>query len=282
MTGATLAQQIEREVVPHPLESAFRHFREASEKLERKYELLLKETQVLREQLAAKEDEVKRSERLAMLGETAAGIAHEVRNPLGAIKLFVSLLKQDLSEQPGPLELVQQIERGITSLDTVVSNILHLSKGSKPAFAPVNLHALLREQIAQLASLKPRAVFEASLEGNPFLQGNEGGLRQAIYNLLLNAVQAMSGEGRVAVSCGDGPDGSLVLQVRDSGPGIAAAVFDRIFDPFVSTKNEGTGLGLAIVKRIVDQHDAQISVRNCGGAEFTVIFRRKPGSAAQR
>lgn len=288
MAGPTLAEQIEVEIVPaphapagaagsgdeHPLREAFQRFKNASEKLQRKYELLLGETKLLRAQLAAKEDEMKRAERLAMLGETAAGIAHEVRNPLGAIKLFVSLLRQDLAEQQGPLELVLQIEKSITCLDNVVSNILQFSKDSKPVFAPVNLHAIIREQLTQFAATHGGVQLRQALEGNPFIQGNEAGLRQVIYNLVLNALQAAGADGTVEVACRDDETGRVMLTVRDDGKGIDPGVLDRMFEPFVSTKNEGTGLGLAIVKRIADQHGAALGALNKGGAEFTVTFTR--------
>ncbi len=275
---AGLAQQISTEklTTQQALQAAFRQFDEAGKRLEQKYETLLKETKVLRAQLAAKEDEIKRAERLAMLGETAAGIAHEVRNPLGAIKLFVSLLKQDLQNQAGPLELVKEIEKSITSLDNVVSNILHFSKDAKQVFAPVNMQALLREQINQINTVSGAGSrIECEMSGNPYIQGHESGLRQAVYNLLLNAAQAAGPEGTVKACCRDGQEGEMLVTIADSGPGIPQAVFDRIFDPFVSTKNEGTGLGLAIVKRIVDQHKGEIRVRNCGGAEFTLVFKRR-------
>ncbi|MGI6524460.1 MAG: two-component system sensor histidine kinase NtrB [Bdellovibrionota bacterium] len=255
--------------------SAFGAFTQASHKLQYKYDLLVKEAQALRDQLAIKEEEVKRSERLAMLGKTAGEIAHEVRNPLGSIKLFVSLLKQDLKDQPASLELVQQIEKSMSALDNVISNILHFAKDTKPQFAPINMHLLLKEQLQEVS----RAGFDTSkihltLNGNPYLNGNEAALKQVINNLVINAIQAPDSTA-VQITYADSAEGGAIMEVSDNGAGVPQTLLDKVFDPFVSMKKGGTGLGLAIVKRILDQHGATISVKNCKGACFTVVFPRK-------
>jgi len=253
------------------LGEAFQAFIQASGKLQKKYDKLAKETQALRKQLALKEEEIKKSERLVMLGKTAAGIAHEVRNPLGAIKLFISLLKQDLESQPSALELIAEIEKSATILDGVVSNILHFAKNTQPVLMPVNMHVLLREQLKELqhGRLITQNI-ELSLAGNPYIKGHELSLKQVINNLVINALQAKAEHIKVSYDNLEDCRGRLII--ADDGSGIPQAVLDNIFDPFVSTKNDGTGLGLAIVKRILDQHGACISVKNCQGACFTVIF----------
>jgi phosphoglycerate-specific signal transduction histidine kinase len=111
-------------------------FNESSSKLELRHTALMREVEDLREQLRAKDEEIKRSERLAVLGETAAALAHEVRNPLGAMSLFVSMLKGDLGERPQSIELVEEIEKSISSLNQVVSNVLHFAKNNKLNLSP--------------------------------------------------------------------------------------------------------------------------------------------------
>lgn len=261
---------------PASLEEAFLRFESASERLEERYSQLLQETERLRREVERKDQEIKRGQRLALLGETAAGIAHEVRNPLGAIQLFVSLLKRDLRDRPETMKIALEIEKSVTVLDNVVSNILRFSKDQRLDFAPLNMHALIREQAAHFTSgTGSAAKFELKLLGNPFIWGNESSLRQVLYNLLLNALQATKQRGTIVVSTRDA-DPELCIMVQDDGPGIPAELADRIFDPFVTTKNEGVGLGLAIVKRIVDQHQGRIAVRSKGGAEFELRLRRRP------
>lgn len=256
------------------LKAAFDRFNDSSSRLEARYQTLLEETKSLRERLRQKDLEVKRAERLSLLGETAAALAHEVRNPLGAIKLFISLLRRDVSDRPGAVKLINQVDTSISALDNVVSNILQFSRDKKPTFAPVNVHAILQEQmIAVRPSESSKVFFETDFRGNPFCFGHDSSLRQVFYNLLLNGCQAMRWNGTIKITTSDSEDG-LSITITDSGPGIPEEALDNIFDPFFTTKNEGTGLGLAIVRQIIDQHEGRISASQKGGAEFTVVLPR--------
>lgn len=256
------------------LERAFKLFSESSQRLEARYSDLLNEVEELRAQLRRKEEEVKRSERLSTLGEMAAAIAHEVRNPLGAIKLFVSLLRDDMNDRPSSLELLQEISKSIVTMENVVSNILQFSRASRPALAPVNLHTLIQEQITHLAGQTGNVQIVTALNANPLMMASEHGLRQVIYNLVLNAVQALRSGGVVTILTEDCA-GGITLRVRDNGAGIPADVAEQLFEPFVTTKNEGTGLGLAVVKQIVEQHRGSIVALNDAGAVFEVTLPRK-------
>ena len=256
------------------LEEAFERFHEAGARLEERYTELQRETDLLRLQLAEKDREVKRAERLATLGEMAAAVAHEVRNPLGAIKLYVSLVKQDLEELGGSLDLVNQIDRSITSLDRVVSNILQFSSDKDDEVAPINIHSIINEQIVTLKNISGEGLrIVQELSGNPFLCANEHSLRQVFYNLFYNAMQALKDQGELRVQVEDF-ESDVKITVSDDGPGVAEEVMEKVFDPFVTTRQEGTGLGLAIVKKIVTQHGGQISVRNDKGAVFEIVLPR--------
>lgn len=265
------------------LEAAFTRFNETGERLEARYQALLQETEDLRHQLREKEKEVKRSEKLATLGETAAAIAHEVRNPLGAIKLFLSLLRRDVHTIPSAVTLVDQIDTSITSLDHVVENILQFSRGKPLTFAPVNLQAIVLEQIEML---RPRAMgrdaMACTVEGSPFLIANEVALRQIMHNLIQNALQATRQNGRITINIADRDSTHLELTVQDSGSGIPEHLLATVFDPFVTTKNEGTGLGLAIVHQLVSQHHGTVSVENRDGARFVVVLPRRPQDFAAK
>lgn len=259
---------------PAALSEAFERFSEASGRLEQKYNQLLEETRVLRETVKAKDIEIKRQERLAMLGETAAAIAHEVRNPLGAMKLFVSLLKSDLADRPESLKLVEQIDTSIVSLNHVVSNILQFSRERTMPVGPINLHSIIQEQVHAFPRTEVnQATFTLSLGASPFMLGNDGGIRQVFYNLILNAMQATSYRGHIEIVTSDEESGIRVT-VKDSGAGIPQEMLEKIFEPFVTTKNEGTGLGLAIVKQIVEFHGGTIAACNEAGAMISIFFPR--------
>ena len=256
------------------LNDAFAKFSETSLRLQGKYEELLTETNVLRETLKTKDEEIKRRERLSMLGETAAAIAHEVRNPLGAIKIFVSLLRGDCSDRADSLQLIDQIDQSINSLDHVVSNILQFSKDKKLNFSPVNIHSLIQEQLLSFPRTESnQAVFELVLRGNAYVYGCENSLRQVIYNLILNCLQATQYKGAIVITTRDTATGIQII-IRDNGKGIDPNILPTIFEPFVTTKNEGTGLGLSIVKQIIEQHFGKITASNDTGAVFTIDLPR--------
>jgi signal transduction histidine kinase len=252
-------------------------FNESSSKLELRHTALMKEVEDLREQLRNKDEEIKRSERLAMLGETAAALAHEVRNPLGAISLFVSMLKNDLQDRPQALTFVDEIEKSISSLDQVVSNVLHFAKNNKLHLGPVNLHSLVQEVQQHFSGLYgSSAQVSVRLEGNPFIVADGQALRQCLYNLITNALQVTGFAGAIdiALTENDAVD-TVTMKVRDNGPGIPETILPRMFEPFASGRREGTGLGLSIVKRIVVAHGGEISAKNTPGAEFTVVLPRR-------
>jgi signal transduction histidine kinase len=252
-------------------------FNESSSKLELRHTALMKEVEDLREQLRVKDEEMKRSERLAMLGETAAALAHEVRNPLGAISLFVSMLRNDLQDRPQSLTFVDEIEKSISSLDQVVSNVLHFAKNNKLHLSPINLHSLVQEVHHHFAGLySPNAQISVCVAGSPFIVADGQALRQCLYNLITNALQVTGFAGSIAISVTENEAlDTVTMVVSDNGPGIPEAILPRMFEPFASGRREGTGLGLSIVKRIVVAHGGEISARNVPGAEFTVVLPRR-------
>jgi len=252
-------------------------FNESSSMLELRHTALMKEVEDLREQLHNKDEEIKRSERLAMLGETAAALAHEVRNPLGAISLFVSMLKNDLQDRPQSLTFVDEIEKSISSLDQVVSNVLHFAKNNKLHLGPVNVHSLVQEVQHHFSGLYgSNAQISVRFEGSPFIVADGQALRQCLYNLITNALQVTGFAGGITIAVKENEAlDAVTLIVRDNGPGIPEAILPRMFEPFASGRREGTGLGLSIVKRIVVAHGGEISARNTPGAEFTVVLPRR-------
>jgi signal transduction histidine kinase len=255
-------------------------FNDSTSKLETRHVELLSEVAELQEQLRKKDEQVKRSERLAMLGETAAGLAHEIRNPLGAITLFVSMLRRDLRDRPESLELLDQVDRSIRSLDGVVSNVLHFAQSKRLIVSPINVHSIVQELQQYFSSLySPQSQFDVQLSGNPYIKADEQGVRQCLYNIILNALQAVSFAGAIKIVVADSESSDGVsITISDDGPGVPEPIMGRLFEPFTSGRREGTGLGLSIVRRIVEGHGGVVSAKNTPSAEF-IIFLPRRGAA---
>lgn len=271
--------QIEKHAVEDVLKEAFKRFDESSQKLQERYEALVQETHGLRKEIELKDQELKRSEKLAMLGETAAALAHEVRNPLGSLKLFVSLLRKDLVENKNAIELIDNIDNSVEALDNVVSNILRFSKNEHLDFAALNIHSLILEQVSHYQLQDNHSLnFKIILKASPFIFGNEHALRQVFHNLILNAAQAMKNSGTITLESADENEG-IVVTISDSGPGIEESIKGKIFDPFITSKNEGTGLGLAVVSQVIRTHKGRITADNViqemgKGAKFSIHLPR--------
>ncbi len=272
-----IAKDVERnhEAAPHEAEllEAISRFERMGRALEDKHTALLAEAIRLREQLALKEKEIARSAKMAALGETAAAIAHEVRNPLGAMRLFLSLIRRDCADRPQVIEMLGHLETGVKTLDGVVANILLFARNRPLSMGVVNLSSILGEQVSSFRVVRPGVQVQLEQHGSPFIKGNEAAIRQLIWNLLQNAGDALGGVGEIRVQLAEF-ENRLELVVHDNGPGVPDELMARIFEPFVSGKKEGTGLGLAIVRQVVSEHAGEIAVTNEGGARFVIRFPR--------
>jgi signal transduction histidine kinase len=249
-------------------------YSEVTEKLQQSQERLEKTVARLRAEVSEKNKIIERKNRLAALGEMAAGIAHEIRNPLGGIQLYASLLKRDVADRPAALDVVNKISGGVRRLEGLVSQVLQFSREIRCQLHEANLADVV-DEVVDLArgATDARAVVELNGPRPMTVNVDDRLLGQAVLNLILNAVEA--GSGRVTVSWHRPTKDEakqFVLRVEDDGPGIAPDVMDRIFNPFFTTRDEGTGLGLSIVHRIVEAHDGAIGAgnRECGGARFEI------------
>jgi two-component system sensor histidine kinase PilS (NtrC family) len=235
--------------------------------------------------LRAMEEAVERSKRLADLGTVAAGLAHELRNPLASISGCVELLRGAAGLSEEDQRVMGIVLREAARLDQLLARFLEFTRPSPPQRRAADLSALLGETLDVFAAdptaaglRVERALSQAAISCDP------DQLRQVAWNLLANAGQALREAGRagtVRVSCEPAPDGGATLSVTDDGPGIPEATLGRIFTPFFTTKASGTGLGLAVVQRIVDAHGGSVEVDSAPGqgARFTV---RLPGPGAAR
>lgn len=218
-----------------------------------------------------------RAESLAMLGRLAAGLAHEIRNPLGSILGSIQLVQSAPNLDEESRELCQLVERETARLNDLVSDMLDLARPKPPTLGPVDL-ANVAQDVRQLATRSGRGSdVELSYEGPEKLMvsADAGQLRQVLWNLVRNAIQVSSPGARVEIRVIDQGD-SPRLEIRDEGPGIPSEVQSQIFDAFFTTRTAGVGIGLAVVKRIIDDHGWAIEVvsEEGQGATFRVDLRQ--------
>lgn len=221
------------------------------------------------------EEQEARNRRLVAMGEMAAGIAHEIRNPLGSLELFTSHLMDELRGTPHE-ELAAHVLKGIQNLSRITGNLLLFARKIEPRLSCVDLREILTEALLYTRSASSAKSLTVEEEVAPIsVRADPDLLRQVFLNLLLNAVQALDEGGRIRVSSrmdsGEDPPVALV-QISDDGLGVPPDVGERIFDPFFTTRAGGIGLGLAIVQRIVSAHGGWVAVgdSDLGGAAFTV------------
>lgn len=243
------------------------------------------------------EEHAERRNRFTAMGEMAANIAHEIRNPLGSIELFASLVRKGLMEGDERLELVNHISTGVASMNHIISNLLEYTKPRPVSLQKVNLHHHVSEvaEFTRFSASQNQVDLKLGLKAKRFhINGDPEHLKQVFHNLILNAVQAMPEGGGLNIASrvrtltspgllrrfGDGAaeiPGRLEvveLSFKDTGMGMPEEVQNQIFDPFYSTKARGTGLGLAIVQNIIESHQGIIDVesRNHQGTTFVLMF----------
>ena len=253
-------------------------YSEVTEKLQQSHDQLTETVRALQSELGEKNRLLERKNRLAALGEMAAGLAHEIRNPLGGIQLYASMLAQDVADRPESLTTVRKISGGVRRLEALVGQVLQFSREIVAHPEPTDLAEIV-DTAVEMATAKfeergVRCVVDGPRPLNvtidPLLIG------QALLNLLLNAAEAIEGGGDVTVRfappAADSDVRQFHLVVTDAGGGIPPQVLDRIFNPFFTTKDAGTGLGLSIVHRIVEAHEGTITATNeqGGGARFEI------------
>ncbi|HEY3490012.1 MAG TPA: ATP-binding protein [Candidatus Deferrimicrobiaceae bacterium] len=237
-------------------------------------------------------DQTERAARLASMGEMAAKIAHEVRNPLTACRLFLEMAIQD-ARQGLPDETLQnlgKLEGVIGAIECTVSNMLGFIRDHRPAAVPIDPGAIARESVDYVRALLDDRAIEArvvdAIAGGEAVS-DPGLLRQLFLNLLLNAIQAIPAApgGRIDIALSerlvqdaDGERPYLRFTVRDNGCGIPEPLVSRIFDPFFTTRGEGTGLGLTVVQSILTALGgfAEVNSRPGRGTAFSVLIPRMP------
>ncbi len=279
---ATLAQPVPALLGPDDLAQVIHAYTQTAQNLQRSHVALHEQVLRLQEQLAGANAQLQRSKRLAALGEMAAGIAHEIRNPLAAISLYARMIVEDLAASNHPhSDTAEKIAQAVRGLNAIVNDVLAFAREINPRTGPVAA-ALLFERVIDahrpaIEQAHVRVVRQGDLShcftADPDL------LHQALLNLVRNAVDAMadSPQRLLTLTC-EHDAAATVLRVSDTGPGVPEDVLDRIFNPFFTTRSTGTGLGLAIVHRIADAHSGTIALRNERGAVFELILPHPSGT----
>jgi PAS domain S-box-containing protein len=234
-------------------------------------------------EVKALQEQSKRIERLSAMGEMAVELAHEIRNPLGSIELFASLL---VKESAGDSKRwAENIRIGIRSLNTIVSNMLHFANPLSPTLCRVDLHEIIQEILRfaePIMSQRDVRIGTKLKADDPFIAADPELIKQMLLNLIFNAMKAMPAHGTLTISTcsvdvrgGDRPFCGLEMQIQDTGTGIPPENLDRIFDPFFTTNKNGSGLGLSVVHQIVERHSGYIGVKSemNRGTTFTIAFK---------
>jgi signal transduction histidine kinase len=244
-------------------------FNDVTSRLQSTHERLHAEVARLTEELRRANEEIERSRRLAALGEMAAGIAHEVRNPLASIRLYARMLGDDLADRPAERATVVKIDSAAKGLSAIVDDLLMFAREFKPRAEFVSAGDLIESAVSACREeLVPgfdavEIRFDVDPEAN--VSADRALACRALVNVVRNAVEAMVEAGsptrRLTLRASvDGDSQDVAIDVTDTGPGVPPEVVARMFNPFFTTRAHGTGLGLAIVHRIVEAHGGRVRV----------------------
>lgn len=226
------------------------------------------------------EQELLRANQMAIVGQMAAGLAHEIKNPLAGIKVSMEVLADELELAQEDQELFARIINEINRMERLLKNLLNFARPPQPHFDLVELNRLLDYTIKNIEVTAARTAqkkisfnreFAADLQQ---VEADSSQLQQVILNIFLNAIEAMQTEGLISVMTRMEDDGRIKIEIVDNGPGMTEATLEKVFNPFFTTKSKGTGLGLAICRRLIEQHQGTIDVSSQQdiGTTFTILL----------
>ena len=222
------------------------------------------------------QEEAERKNRLSTMGEIAANIAHEIRNPLTAMEIYISILQKDFKNDKEKINVLSKITSSMQSMNHIISNRLHYTKLWETDKAMLDFHELLNEFFDTVIYDKEVSVSIFSSTKNNLIALDRGLTQQLLHNLFLNALHSINNNGVIKINLHNEikeQQAWLVLTFSDNGEGIPKELTKKIFDPFYTTKKKGTGLGLSVVYSIVEAHNGQISVKTQEGVGSTFIVK---------
>ncbi len=230
-----------------------------------------------KKELQALANRVRRVERMAVVGEMAAGLAHEIKNPLASLRGSIQLLQEDVQAESHQARLMNIILREADRLSTLVSDFLLFARPPAGKDEVIDLTSVLTETVLLFGKDKSceNIHFHREIAPDIWIEMDPGHFRQVIWNLLLNAAEAIPASGRIDIRLYPEREQYAVVEIRDDGCGIPEEMLATVFDPFVTTKATGTGLGLSIVHRIMDSYNSQLDMESKPGAGTVVSLRLK-------
>jgi signal transduction histidine kinase len=215
---------------------------------------------------------VRQKDRLAALGEMAATVAHEIRNPLGGLKGYAALLSRDVDAGDPRSRLVSKILEGANQLEAVVSDLLEYTRPVQLRLEPTHCAETVDAVIRYLRDVPEGVAVRNGVDAEHYVLADGLKLRQVLLNIMQNAVQSIDGAGEVSVTC-EREAGSIVMRIADTGRGIDADLLERVFSPFYTTREKGTGLGLAVAAKIVEAHGGKLWAESEAGRGSTFFVR---------
>jgi signal transduction histidine kinase len=215
--------------------------------------------------------EMARAEHLATLGELAAGLAHEIRNPLAGIAGVVDIMGKELPANSPSRAIIGDVHREVLHIQAILNDLLSYARPRPPAFHAADINTTVEQAVVlarQQVLTKPIQVFFEANPSLPLVEHDPALIQQVLLNITLNGIQAIAGAGQVSLSLLQNHD-NVAITVSDTGRGISPDALPRIFKPFFTTRSEGTGLGLSLANGIVQSHGGRIDVTSTVGKGTT-------------
>ncbi len=232
------------------------------------------ENALLHKEILERERELARADKLAALGTVAAGMAHEIKNPLSVIKGMTQVLQENLKDENFTEKFSQIIPRQLDRINNIVENLLRFGKKHELKISDLNINQVLKETlllVKEQCKKKNIKIIE-EYEELPAIAGDPEQLSQAFLNLALNAIQAIAENGELKLKTKKLKNDEIFIEISDTGIGIPEESLGKIFDPFFTTKEKGAGLGLAVTYRIIKEHRGEIRVKSEVGRGTTFMI----------